>query len=205
MLHIDCHEGDCPQLGDIFRNVIIEKISNISNESYDVTTIEFPYAILLSQSCDLLSDYKTRLSVMEGKKDNYNNALLSLLLFPMHNFDLFVKGEHMQHFGWKMNRQERKPSKYSTWGLVKNQDPRYHYFEFDRSTGLVPCVIDFKHWFALESENVQNLFSSGCYVGSLQPLFREQVLQRYANYLSRIGLPDEIEQSADNTATPATC
>lgn len=191
MIKIDHHEDDCPQLGDIFRNVVIKKINIISNESYNVDTYEFPYAILLSQSCDLLWDYTTRTKVAEGTKDDYNNALMSLLLFPMHNFDLFVQGKHMKLFGWKMNKQDRNPKKYSSWSLLKNQDPRYHYFDFDRSTSLVPSVIDFKHWFSLDSETVRGMFAAGCYVGTLQTLYRERVLQRYANYLSRIGLPDE--------------
>ena len=197
MMLLDYHEDNCPQLGDVFHNVVIEKIENATDDSYDVKTIEFPYAILLSQSCDLLWDYTTRKGIAEGSRDNYSNALMSLLLFPMHNFDLFVKGEHMQHYGWRMNKQERSPKKYSSWSLLKNKDPRYHYFNFDRSTALVPCVVDFKHWFALESTSVQNLFASGCYVGTIQPFFREQVLQRYANYLSRIGLPDDFQVVAN--------
>ncbi len=73
--------------------------------------------------------------------------------------------------------------------LRKNQTPRYHYLEFPSNVPIVSSVIDFKHYFTVNVEYLKKHKKKNfiCQVG---PLYREDISQRFASYLSRIGLPD---------------
>ena len=72
--------------------------------------------------------------------------------------------------------------------LRNNERPRYHYLTFPPSTPIVDSVVDFKHYF---SANVKYLKQNrrAMFVCRLAELYREDLSQRYAAYLSRIGLP----------------
>lgn len=193
MIQIDYNDDMCPQQGDIYRNICITKISNVTNDDYEVEEIEIPYCVLFSQSCDLAQDYSTRQKILANETELHNNTLISTVLLPMHNFDYFVAGTHMEQFGWKIAKQERSKKKYSSWNIIKNTDPRYHYLEFAPETKLVPSILDFKHWFSMSPVDLHKARAESCYVGTLQPLYREYALQRFANYISRIGLPDDLQ------------
>src|SRR5207248_3260196 len=73
--------------------------------------------------------------------------------------------------------------------LRNNERPRYHYLEFDDDVRIVPSVIDFKHYFSATVTYLMRLRPTA-YVCSVAPLFREDVAQRFAGYLARVGLPD---------------
>ncbi len=72
--------------------------------------------------------------------------------------------------------------------LMQNQKPRYHFIEFPSDTGLVPAIIDFKHYFSAPVLYLQCVKKDrfACKIGEL---FREDISQRFAWFLSRIGLP----------------
>jgi hypothetical protein len=73
--------------------------------------------------------------------------------------------------------------------LRNNEIPRYHYMEFPRDVPIVPSVIDFKHYFSVNAQELANKKSSS-FVCMVSPLFREDISHRFASYLSRIGLPE---------------
>lgn len=61
-------------------------------------------------------------------------------------------------------------------------------------------VIDFKHYYTVSREKMYNNLNN--YFVSSKPLFREQLSQRFAYYLNRIGLPnissDEVSSKCYN-------
>jgi hypothetical protein len=55
--------------------------------------------------------------------------------------------------------------------------------------GNVPSVIDFKHYFSVPVEYLERIKPTN-FVCAVCELYREDICQRFAAYLSRIGLPD---------------
>jgi len=74
-------------------------------------------------------------------------------------------------------------------GKIKNNDdPRYHYLHFDPESDLPDMIIDFKHFFTVSTDYLyQNKVKR---VRAIDELYREKISQRFAYYISRIGLPD---------------
>lgn len=179
--------------GDILQN--IECIESIQEKDGIITVskIAFPLVIVLTQDCDLNSDFRSR---EKNKTKNpsdqtieHDKYLFSVIVAPLYNYDLFRKGEHLLDLGLKMQTITSKQKA----PLENNETPRYHYLEFDDSVPIVNSVIDFKHYFTLNLQNLSELKKSH-YVCTVSELFRERISQRFANFLSRIGLP-ELEKS----------
>lgn len=170
--------------GDIIRDV--EHIEYVSEKSgkIEVSKIVFPIAIVLTQDCDLAQDYKFRWSQTETK--NEDKWLLSVLIAPLYNVEHIYTGEHLSDIGMTMGSIKRK----STQGnnLRRNEVPRYHYLEFPDSTPIVPSVVDFKHYFSVNVLYLKKLKKNN-FVCRLSELYREDVSQRFSNFLARIGLP----------------
>lgn len=172
--------------GDVIRNVefiegVVEKSGNL-----EIARINFPLAVVLTQDCDLAQDYRFRWS-QEAKQKSEDKFLISVLVAPLYNLEHVFSGEHLSELGMQMEliSRNKTPGK----NLVSNQNPRYHFLDFGPDIPIVPSVIDFKHYFSV-SLNYLRKKKQNQFVCQLSPLFREDVSQRFASFLARIGLPD---------------
>jgi hypothetical protein len=166
--------------GDVFRDIeciehVIEKRGII-----EVSKIIFPLVIVLTQDCDLEQDAGNR------HKETQNNKILSVLVVPLYNIEHVYQGEHLSELNLKMTQINRKATEGKT--LRQNERPRYHYIEFPDDVPLVPSVADFKHYFSVHVSYLERMRRTN-FVCRLSDLFREDVSQRFASYLARIGLP----------------
>ncbi len=76
------------------------------------------------------------------------------------------------------------------WGVIKkNKNERYHFLEKNEELCLPNLIIDFKQYYTIPTHILYKLYKDH-FVGSLKPLFREDLSHRFAFYLSRIGLPN---------------
>jgi hypothetical protein len=168
--------------GDIYRDVeFIEYISE-KRGFIELSKITFPLVVVLTQDCDLQQDYTVRWS---KKVTNDDKMLFSVLVAPLYNLEHFRAGEHLLDLDRKMQRINSDAVR-----LVKsNQNPRYHYVEFPQDVPIVPSVIDFKHYFSLNVEHVKRAKPKH-FVCKIAEVYREDISQRFASFLSRIGLPD---------------
>lgn len=165
--------------GDIFKNVpYVETISE-SNGQIEVAIITFPYAIIVSQECDLQWDSNKRPAGFD---------LISALLIPLYNYEHVLDGSYLEHLGTKMGTISNKPNKTDNKNLRQNETPRYHYLEFPDEVEMVPSVADFKQYFTVSIDFLSK-FKDYNYVCTISSPFKEHLVQRLANYLSRIGLP----------------
>lgn len=169
--------------GDILVNVeFIESVKDYG-ENIEINKILFPYVAVLSQDCDLEQDSRTQESV--ASKINEDKFLLSVLVAPLYNYEHFREGTHLR----ELKRQtQRINSDYGRY-VKENRDARYHFLHFPDNIDIVDSVIDFKHYFGVSVLSLVE-YKKNNYICTIKELYREQVSQRFANYLARIGLPN---------------
>lgn len=181
------HNGDRVCQGDILRDFVYEVVS-VSEGKAKARDITYPYVVVLTQDCDLELDYNNRVK----PKDDQDKYLHRILLCPAYLAESLKSGEHLTELGLVMQRIGRQK-----WGDVEtNQNQRYHFLYSYREYQIPDLVIDFKHFFTVARDT---LYGQGgkLYIGSLNELFRESLSQRFAYYLSRIGLPELYEENVE--------
>lgn len=167
---------------DIFREIEIVESLVEHGKRIEIKRLQFPMVICLNQDCDLNSDYRAR----QITRKNSNCQLLHLIVAPVFNFNSFMNGGHWGDIFDVGERQ--KLSDTSTKKIMNNENPRYHYLCFDSDSGLPNMIIDFKHFFTVNTDCLyQNIDRR---VRAIEVLYREKISQRFAYYISRIGLPD---------------
>ena len=178
---------------DIFRDIEFIEYVKEEGDSIEVSKIVFPLAMVLTQACDLQQDHSARKKIEMENRGNQDKYLISVIVAPIYNFEEFRMGTHLDQLGLMMDQKGgRKRSTCSN--IIKNENKRYHYLNFAQDVELVESVIDFKHYFTV-TVNYLNSIREEKYVCSIDSLYRELILQRFSNFLSRIGLPDPEEDS----------
>lgn len=170
--------------GDILQNVDCIEYADIIDGYVTISKMHYPHAVILSQECDLTQDYSIR-----GTDKRNDKFLPNVMIAPAFNYEHFRTGTHLSNMDYvcdaQFQNQKRAPAK----NLKGNNNPRYHYLEFDEKIPIVPLVVDFKRFFTL---NLTWLYErkEQVYLYSLKELYREDMVQRFASFLSRIGLPE---------------
>ena len=172
--------------GDIFQRFNYIRWVELTDGNMDIDEIEIPFFVVLTQSCDLDEDFKDRGKPKEEKRDKY---IQSILVCPAYIADLLRHGKHLEKFDLIMENYDSK-----RWNIIKkNNNARYHFLEKNEELKLPDLVIDFKQYYTVPTYILYKIHKNH-YVGSLKPLFRENLSHRFAFYLSRIGLPDIAER-----------
>lgn len=184
------HDGSRLCQGDIFRDweydyrVYIEADGKLA-----VDTIALPYMVVLSQDCDLEGDFKNRQNP-EGKHDKF---LHSILVCPAYLGEQLKRGEHLSESGLTMERIGGKK-----WDDIEiNTNPRYHFLKGNLEFQIPNLAIDFKHYFTVPRDKIYDNLKNH-YLATVNELFRELLSQRFAYYLSRVGLPELEERTESN-------
>lgn len=166
--------------GDVFRDVECIEYAVEKKGIIEVSKIVFPLIIVLTQDCDLEQDSGNR------TKTTHNTKLLSVLVAPLYNSEHVFLGNHLSDLDLKMEpiTKGRSPGK----TLMQNERPRYHYIEFPTHIPLVSSTADFKHYFSVHVTYLESIRKTN-FICRLSDLFREDISQRFAAYLARIGLP----------------
>lgn len=178
------HDSDRLHQGDIFRDVIVFQSAIENDSTVTVTERKLPYAVIITQECDLEQDFNGRGSTSANQDKN----LPSILLIPAYPAEIFKLGQHLDGYQQKMESFSSERFKQ----LKQNQNSRYHFFHADASLNVPELVSDFKHYFTISRDVAYaETFASG-YIATSAELFREHMAQRFCNYLSRIGLPNRV-------------
>jgi len=186
MIKVDKQASDRINQGDIFTNVEHIEYAMEENGVVEVSMIIFPLVIILSQDCDLQQDHNFRYG--DPRPPTQDKYLLSVLVAPLYNVEHFYEGEHLSELGLSMATFERRKDKTANKSLKNNEIPRYHYLDFPKSIPIVPSVIDFKHYFSVNVQYLKKCKPQN-FVCKVSELYREDISLRFANFLSRIGLP----------------
>ena len=155
-------EGNRINQCDIFHDIDIVECITEGADGVSVSYIRFPLMICLNQDCDLNSDERDKLK----ENSNKDCRLLHLIVAPLFNFDVFKDGQH--------------------WGDIFQTGQKYNPNRTDGKK--IMMVIDFKHFYTVSTEYLyRNINNRVC---SLSELYREKISQRFAYFISRIGLPE---------------
>ena len=140
--------------------------------------------MVLTQDCDLEQDFRIRYG--RNKPSNQDKLLISVLVAPLYNVEHVYNGEHLSELGIKMCEVPRIGQ--TGTRLRQNKRPRYHYLSFPKKIPLTDSIVDFKHYFSVNVEYLKREKQND-FVCSIAPIYREDLGQRFASFLSRIGIP----------------
>ena len=194
MVEVDTNLSNRISQGDIYKNVeYIQKVEQISADEIQVSKIVFPLVIVLTQDCDLQQDSAYYIAGARAPSTS-DKKLLSVIVAPLYNEELFLDGKHLEDesINLKMrfiNKISRKKLSTEYKSLINNDMPRYHSLKFNEVIPIVDSVIDFKHYFTVDVDSLI-VKKEKIFVCKVNELYREQITQRFANFLSRIGLPN---------------
>lgn len=166
--------------GDIVRDItLVLGATNRQVEEY-----AFPYAIVVSQDCDL-EQFQNSLTFDEAK-ETFGQYMPFVLLVPAFPAEDLREGHHLKGvFGLLHERINSRD-----WNRIKqNREARYHFINGMPKMQVQDLACDFKHYFTMPSESLMSQFPNA-YLATINELFREEFSQRFAAYLSRIGLPE---------------
>lgn len=171
--------------GDIYRNIPYYESYKETSGEFELSVFEFPFVLVLTQDCDLEQNKTNRTKNVpsSNQKIELDKHLISVIVVPLYNSEHLFSGEHLDLIGITTQRQSSDPKK-----LIKsNQNQRYHYIEFGDEVTIPNSVIDFKHYFTVSLDYLEN--NPKNFICGISPIYRELISQRFSNYLSRIGLP----------------
>jgi len=170
------------------------RLNGLSNEQDEIA---IPYGVVMSQDCDVDRDFQSRTRERSLLKQGlpeaelipkleplHDKLLPTILICPAYIADSFFAGEHIS--GWHI-----KGKTVGEIDKIKKNDQmnRFHYLPKNPDLGVNDMVIDFKHFFTVPVDILYFQRKEG-YVATVNELFREDLSQRFANYLSRFGLPE---------------
>lgn len=168
--------------GDILRDVDIVEWAERVGDQVEFLTRHLPYCVVVSQECDLEHDSTTR----GNPEKNADKYLHSILLCPAYPADQLKAGQHLDESSLQM-----EPIDKSRWRKVEqNGDARYHYLPEQQQLQVPSLVIDFKHYLTVPRDVLYRKEFLDRYIATVEILYRELLSARFAQFLSRIGLPD---------------
>ena len=177
--------------GDIYGEVQV-----LEQAVPDNRTTTYGYATVLTQDCDLEQDWDAHKKVSErgGGLTDADKYLRHLILAPCYVLEQFLGGTHIG--GRAMKKWPRK--EFENY-VRDDKHVRYHCLPSHGEYGVPDLVVDFKHYFSIE----RDAFYSGTkqqasYICSLGLLHRQALAQRFASYLSRVGIPSPQETGVES-------
>lgn len=186
---VKCELSDNIFQGDIFQNVRFNYLESEDNDSVEVIEYVFPYAIVLSQSCDVIS-----MSEMEVSKTGKATKFMpSILMCPIYDTTLAKQGEHICDALELMNIAIVKDNLFNSHEK-KVADKDWHYrfhsleIEYEGNIALDNSMIDFKHYFTVPISYL--LHNRSDRVFRLDDIYAEQITLKFATFLSRVAMPD---------------
>jgi len=187
IIEVDSVNVERVSQGDLIKDVEFIEYAIEKNGNIEVSKINFPLIVVLTQDCDLNQDHEFRKS--DPPKLTHDKQLMSILVAPIYNVEHFYDGTHLSEIGLKMEPFEKRSKKTKNKLFIDNEIPRYHHLKFPDNVPIVESVIDFKHYFSVNVPYIEKLKKTN-FVGKVSELFREDISHRFSAFLSRIGLPD---------------
>lgn len=188
--------------GEILTNITQYKPTNFNDESstdIDFQPLIHPYAIIVTQDCDLDWDYKARFNDDQKLEISSPKFLNSIILCEIDTAEKIRKIEETK--GKKLLNSR-------DWNLVSShRHERFYFFEkipsdFElEKEGLPELTTDFKKVFGISPEFLYHQIESGDVKrrSILVSPYLEHFSKRYYNFHSRVALPHQYESEKQNS------
>ncbi|MBX3190637.1 MAG: hypothetical protein KF819_26790 [Labilithrix sp.] len=185
--------------GEVLSNVIERSAPWIRAEGdegeFGLDEVVHPYAVIISQDCDLEQDARARSTPMDPAKRE--NATLRYVL-------IVVASEFEKATGFGGSDIKRRAK--------QNKDERFQFLapvpaEDDALTvGVVPLVLDFKRFFSYRTDELLKAIERAETKRRTRLLspYVEHLSDRFAFFFQRIGLPRDHHDIADGRGQPST-
>jgi hypothetical protein len=159
--------------------------SLLPSVSPEIIETEHPYAILVSQDCDLENDFKYRSESNAEQLDDRSDKILPNSLFcEVVTVEELCASVPRGKDIWKR--------------IIQNKDERYQVLEAIPPSedalkkGIPSLGIDFKRYFSIPTDELYvQLKTGGTRRCRLNSPFLEALCGRFVHYLSRVALPKE--------------
>jgi len=185
---IKCSMNDAICQGDVFKNVKYTYINSEDAEGIEIIELEFPYAIIISQACDVMY-----MSEMQEKKSGKPAKYMpSIMMCPIYDQSMARIAEHLKEVFIKSEIALEPENIIKSEDLdVAKRDSHYRFHCLTVVDGkniiMEDAVIDFKHCFSVPINNLLNNRSNRIF--RLDDLFAEQITLKFCTYLSRVAIP----------------
>lgn len=158
---------------------------------------DFPYIFVASQDCDLLQDFNA--------DEHTDKKIESIMILPLFFYEKFTKWNYIQYdiddktFEKEVHHYNSEQRNF----IMNNNNPRFHYIKWFKSNNISidDLIIDFKFFMSAPKDLIYDVYFDN-YVCTMSELFREQVSQRFANFISRIWLPEIIKDETQPENIP---
>jgi len=188
-IYVPSANGGALRQGEILTGVV-QAVVGLGTRLADVSELRVnlkahPYAVVVTQDCDLDWDFKTRQETPDEPESSSPKTVPNILLCEVDTAERL-----------------RKDFNTKTWNQVKtNKNERYHFLqkigpeEDLHAQGLPELAVDFKRYFTLPTGELYYRIQSGearrrCRLGTP---YVEHFAQRFHFFQSRIALPAEHE------------
>jgi hypothetical protein len=175
--------------GEILTGLIqVKPVASESSPNLDqiqFKRIVHPYAIIVTQNCDLDWDYSAR-----QNRDKPNKLLNSILFCEVHTAQEIRSNKTVQ-----LNSAD--------WNLVKsNRYQQYHFLEkipLERESsqeGIPELTVDFKKIFAIDADFLYHQINNNSFAkrrAVLESPYLEDFSHRYHDFHGRVALPAQHE------------
>ena len=187
-IHIRANAQEPLRQTEILTDVIQRRSSyrSLGAETPEMENVLHPYAVIVTQDCDLTQDFKARFGNAE-QLNSTDKLIPNVLLAEAVSVaeliaNLPIKGKDIRK------------------RVCQNKAERYHVFQKVEAaddtlrSGLPPLGIDFKRYFTVPTDELYSQVNSSakrrCHLNSP---YLEHFGKRFADFLSRVALPKDHE------------
>ena len=173
------HDKDRITLGDILQDVTFHTVDCNNN----VIKFFYEYLIIITQDCDLEQWYRCK---DKTDKEEKNQFLANILILPAF---IATKVKEGSAYDKLFNIHQRVIPTKEYEQIKQNKNDRYHFLKGQDDIKLQDLIVDFKHYLTIPYDVLVAQYKES-YLATINELFRENLSCRFANYLSRIALPE---------------
>lgn len=176
--------------GDIFRHVKYSYIDKEMDNNVQVIEYEFPYAVVISQACDVISMEK----MLTEHKGKVTKFMPSILMCPIYDKENAKNGSHLVDAFTELGIEKDNESLFSSkeYNIVqKDWHYRFHDLTVNRGNENIieNHVIDFKNYFTVPLSYL--VCNKSDRIVHLDDIFAEQITLKFATFLTRVAIPDD--------------
>lgn len=186
---VKCEISDVVCQGDVYKDVRFNYIESEDDEGVNVVEYVFPYAIVISQGCDVIS-----MSEMESSKEGKATKFMpAILMCPIYDEQMAKNTEHLTDAFKELKISKVQEVLYNS-NEKKIVDKDWHYrfhsltIEYNGGNALEKSIVDFKHYFTVPISYLVNHREDRMF--RLDDLYAEQITLKFSTYLSRVAMPD---------------